>query len=368
MTAAGWLGPVLVLVTGLPLVLLPVIARRTVPLAVSVPSGQVDHPAVRAAKLRYHLATGGATALLAVASWWLPPVAVALGLLVLVAACFAIHSACRRSIIAVKRAEGWYDGERVGLAAAATDTGEVASGAGWFVAAAVLLALDVALTVAVYPSLPDPMPVHFDASGVPDRWVPKSWWTALQPTMIMAATIAFLAVLLGILRRVPLRVTPDGATDRGRTAATARVNLATTVLGICAVMLGITSGAVTVAMAFPAWSVASMVVAVLVPVVLIVAVLWLAVRARRRSEAAAPRDESGNRIETPDDDRHWIGGLVYRNRDDPSLLVLRRYGIGWSLNLGHPAGVAIAVALAVVLFATITLLIALGVTTPSGRN
>ena len=37
-----------------------------------------------------------------------------------------------------------------------------------------------------------------------------------------------------------------------------------------------------------------------------------------------------------DDDRFWKGGLVYVNRDDPALLVGKRFGIGWTLNLGNP--------------------------------
>lgn len=37
-----------------------------------------------------------------------------------------------------------------------------------------------------------------------------------------------------------------------------------------------------------------------------------------------------------DDDRFWRGGLVYVNRDDPALMVPRRFGLGWTLNFGNP--------------------------------
>lgn len=41
-------------------------------------------------------------------------------------------------------------------------------------------------------------------------------------------------------------------------------------------------------------------------------------------------------MERSTDSRHWIGGLIYYNRDDPSLLVEKRIGIGWTFNFAHP--------------------------------
>jgi len=370
MPSFAWLGPVLVVVTGIPLVLLPLMGRRTVPLGVSVPSGYVDHPAVRAARLRYHLITGIVTAALAVGSWWMPPMAVAVALLAMVAVCFVIHARCRRSIIAIKAAEGWYDGERVGLAAAASRASspdaEIASGASWFVAAALILILDLALTVALFPSMPDPIPVHFGADGTPDRWVAKSWWSALQITVIMATTVAFLAILLGIVRRIPLRLTPDGSTDRGRGAATARLRLVTTVLGVAAVLISLIAGVVTLAMAFPTAAGTLTLAAVLVPVVLVILVVALSVRTRRRAEQSAPRDDSPDRIETPDDDAHWLGGLVYVNRRDPALMVPKRYGIGWTMNLGHPIGIAVTLVVVLALIGSIVAAVVLGTASQKG--
>ncbi|QFF97455.1 DUF1648 domain-containing protein [Psychrobacillus glaciei] len=37
-----------------------------------------------------------------------------------------------------------------------------------------------------------------------------------------------------------------------------------------------------------------------------------------------------------DDDKYWKGGMLYINRDDPSILVEKRFGVGWTLNFGRP--------------------------------
>ncbi len=39
-----------------------------------------------------------------------------------------------------------------------------------------------------------------------------------------------------------------------------------------------------------------------------------------------------------DDDRYWLGGVLYNNPDDPDPFVHKRYGFGWTINFGHPVG------------------------------
>ncbi|HSI91864.1 MAG TPA: DUF5808 domain-containing protein [Jiangellaceae bacterium] len=71
----------------------------------------------------------------------------------------------------------------------------------------------------------------------------------------------------------------------------------------------------------------------------------------RMARPTVPSGQPQPGIADRDDDAHWIGGLIYINRDDPALWVAKRFGgIGWTVNLGRPTGVvmvAAVVALAV---------------------
>ena len=78
-------------------------------------------------------------------------------------------------------------------------------------------------------------------------------------------------------------------------------------------------------------------------VLLLVTVLLLAVllahfllTRRHRSHAGPPADRQFTGPIFRDDERYWLGGLFYYNPDDPDLFVPRRFGIGQSLNFGHP--------------------------------
>jgi uncharacterized membrane protein len=75
----------------------------------------------------------------------------------------------------------------------------------------------------------------------------------------------------------------------------------------------------------------------LIGLLLIVAilVLFLPMRASRsKVDTSADRPFTGFR----DDDRYWYGGSFYNNPDDPDLFVPKRYGMGWTINFGHPRG------------------------------
>ena len=45
------------------------------------------------------------------------------------------------------------------------------------------------------------------------------------------------------------------------------------------------------------------------------------------------------------DDRYWLAGVIYNNPDDPEMIVPKRFGLGWTLNLGHPTGKLIMIAM-----------------------
>jgi uncharacterized membrane protein len=47
-------------------------------------------------------------------------------------------------------------------------------------------------------------------------------------------------------------------------------------------------------------------------------------------------------------DSAWIGGLFYYNPDDPALVVEKRSGLGWTVNLGHPQARLILIGLLLV--------------------
>jgi uncharacterized membrane protein len=72
-------------------------------------------------------------------------------------------------------------------------------------------------------------------------------------------------------------------------------------------------------------------------VALVVATVWLMFYVGQGgSRLARAGDQAESHQARMDDDSLWKLGLFYVNRDDRAILVEKRFGVGYTLNLGRP--------------------------------
>ena len=215
-----------------------------------------------------------------------------------------------------------------------------------------------------YDALPASVPTHFGISGAPDAWRPKSIATVmLLPVMVLVLAIGLggMAWLTANAKRA-LRRSDQGVSlaaqlrfRRAMTRFLCGVALLTTLmltaLSVSSIEVGLGRTA-----ALAAWEMA--LTAVLVAYAL-GGTVYLAVR----------YGQGGSRLErvgasTPltnglADNRYWVLGMFYVNRDDPSILVERRFGLGYTINFGNPKAVLLLAAF----LGAILALVLLGVAT-----
>lgn len=70
--------------------------------------------------------------------------------------------------------------------------------------------------------------------------------------------------------------------------------------------------------------------------------------------ARAGRRRTSTRDAT--DDRYWSGGMFYVNRNDPAILVEKRFGMGYTLNFGNRKAWLLLVAILLLIFGPLLLL------------
>ena len=100
---------------------------------------------------------------------------------------------------------------------------------------------------------------------------------------------------------------------------------------------------------------------------LIAAVLvlfWHPQRSRTNTSTFADRGRSD--VAFRDDDRYWYAGFFYNNPDDPALFVPKRFGLGWTLNFGHPRSKLVLIGLLVGMLVLLLLPILISGTAPTG--
>lgn len=200
-----------------------------------------------------------------------------------------------------------------------------------------------------YHELPARVPTHFGPSGKPDAWQPKSFWTVmLLPlfTLIMGVGMAGVAFLIARAKRAirfPQTHISVEAQRRFRQAMTRFMSLLAVVITGMLMMMSIDSIRVGLGQA-EGLSPYGMALGIGVAVLALVCTFYFIFR---YGQGGARLERAAGNAPLTDglaDNRHWVLGAFYVNRDDPCIFVERRFGFGYTINFGNWKAVAFFVA------------------------
>ncbi|QDZ14442.1 DUF1648 domain-containing protein [Humibacter ginsenosidimutans] len=364
---------------------MPSLMPATLPLGVSVPRARSGDPAVTRHVRAYRMAIIASwilsLALLLGLSPTVPAAAVLTSVLFLVAASTVAYVVARSGIVRAKRRGDWYADATVRPPANVASVQQPPAPVGWLVFSLVVLLVAFGIGVAVYPSLPQSVPVHWGASGQPDRFAPKGVWSVFGPLIIGVLVAAGLFAVSFAVRAAPVRADQSLTAEQNERRASliqsagssliGRLTAATAIMIVWpavvswlwpdasgAVIAGIVVGVALMLIVVVAFVLASRRAAATARVAVDGDMLGASARSRRpgAGSVSAAHDSGPAHASTPDapdDDRYWKGGLIYVNRDDPAVFVQRRFGVGWTVNFGRPGGVLFGVVLVVLVVAAI---------------
>jgi len=192
-------------------------------------------------------------------------------------------------------------------------------------------------TVLYYPSLPEQIPTHWGPNGQPDAFTTKS------PASVISLPLILL-VMQGMFLMINETTKRSGIKLSATSTAASRIRQLTLRKYISWFMFLI-SILITMLFAFLQLSMIheglfgdSMML--LVPIVFLLVVLGgtmvFAFKVGRAGEEI--RSEPVEGLADLDEDQYWKGGLFYFNKNDPSVFVEKRFGVGMTINLANPKG------------------------------
>lgn len=179
--------------------------------------------------------------------------------------------------------------------------------------------------------------VHWGANGQPDRWAARSFEGVFLPLLDAAATLAVLTFLLyGIAHWLrPIHAAGRPATRESRFRRT----MSTMLLALEYFLASLLSWVALRPLLPHAYQRLPSVI-VLLPVLIIVVnvavLMWLGQGGSRVSLPDGPQPDSAKPVGDRTEDRFWKLGVFYFNRDDPSVMVERRFGLGYTMNFARP--------------------------------
>ena len=199
-----------------------------------------------------------------------------------------------------------------------------------------------------YHLLPDQIPTHWGINGKPDAFTDKNPFTAVSMPLIM---LVLQAMFLGInegKRNSGIKLSASSLAASRNRQLTLRKN--------SSIFMFFTSVLITILSTFLQLTtihegLVGDTVMIAVPIVFLLlvfaGVILLAIKVGKSDKKLD--EQAGGKIADYDQEEYWKLGLFYFNKNDPSIFVEKRFGVGWSLNFANPIGYAIVLIPLVVL-------------------
>ncbi|EON71965.1 DUF1648 domain-containing protein [Lysinibacillus sphaericus] len=184
-----------------------------------------------------------------------------------------------------------------------------------------------------YATIPDVFATHWNAQGEIDGWTEKTWISVIElPLLLLGMQLTYL--LLGIgMKGAKIQLSAqekEASANRERHQRKygswylAAINLGVTILLVVLQYTTIILQNETASYFFPLF-----IGFMMLTFSGLLLFIW---RIRKSNE----RFDTINTNETvPGDDLYWKWGIFYINKDDPALLIQKKFGIGWTVNLGN---------------------------------
>jgi uncharacterized membrane protein len=184
--------------------------------------------------------------------------------------------------------------------------------------------------------IPDRFPVHWGMNGQPDRWATRSFIGVFLPLLMGAFFCALLGFFAHAIPRWSCVIRVGGAA--GESERYFRRTMVSIVVAAEYFMALVFAWAGIQALSAVRTGPPGIVPILVLSLSFTVVATFLLIRAGQGGSRLAGAAAAAGAIPTGDRtaDRYWRLGLFYVNGDDPALFVEKRFGIGYTINWGHP--------------------------------
>lgn len=215
-----------------------------------------------------------------------------------------------------------------------------------------VVGLGIFLYIVKYPSLPNQIPINFDLEGNVTNYVGKSVYSVFLILLISAIVTLGIYCLMRLNISAKKEISRFNPKEEGQNLLIARerLNLVMSAVVLCLNILLI----VTPAFAFE-WipgkmnlvmisSLSILAIIILIFIIYMVTTGFSGDRLSRRDDEGT-EEVKDNKIYFEKSENNWRWGIIYINKDDPTLMVEKRMGGGYTLNFGNPKAIWILVAI-----------------------
>ncbi|MFY3790967.1 DUF1648 domain-containing protein [Ureibacillus sp. MALMAid1270] len=211
-------------------------------------------------------------------------------------------------------------------------------------------------TVMNYELLPENIPTHWGPTGEPDAFTKKTPFTAVQmPGFLLLMQIMFLGIHIATKKSgIKLSVTNALASRKRQLGMRKYSSWLMILVSLAITILFTFFQLTTIHPNIFDGSPLLLIIPFVILAIILISTITFAIKVGRSDKQIDPVIE-GN-ITDIDEDKYWKGGLWYFNKNDPSIFVEKRFGVGYTLNFANPIGYLIVILpVLIILFVSIFL-------------
>ncbi|MDQ0175431.1 DUF1648 domain-containing protein [Bacillus chungangensis] len=207
----------------------------------------------------------------------------------------------------------------------------------------------IAYTAVQYRILPEQIPFHWGADGMPDSFKAKNPFSVnVLPIILFIMQLLFLGINEATKRSgIKLSVANTEASRIRQLAlrkysswfmfmTSTLITMLFSFLQLTTIHEGLVGSVVMFAVPF------------IFLLIILIGTAVFAIKVGTAGEHTETHPVEG--ISDFDDDLYWRAGIFYFNKNDPSIFVEKRFGVGWTINLANPIGYLIIFGPLVIIF------------------
>ncbi len=329
-------------------VTVPFIVKRTVVFGVTIPYEQAKHPKVVYFKRLYALITfiiGVTLTIGFLLSFQENEKFVLAGVtipLVIIVTGLSLYFYFHYKMIKLKQSQDWYKEIKqvhfADLAIRAKD--EMLASIVHFIPTIITISIAI-LSIKLYDQLPSQIPTHWGPDGQPDAFSDKSWMSVVSfPGILLLLQLMFFGINV-FTKRSGIKINAGNVTSSQIRQLRLR-KYSSWFLFVINILMTLLFTFIQLNLLYE--NIFSVSLMMLMPLFFMVTILagalGLAIKVGRVDSDFEGKFEinSSSNVDGIDEDQYWKGGLIYFNRNDPSIFVEKRFGIGWTMNFAHPIG------------------------------
>lgn len=220
----------------------------------------------------------------------------------------------------------------------------------WFIISFVLAFLTMFFTFKHYDQIPEKIPMNYNLSGEITNWADKSYRSILMmPITQVYVTFIFLFVNT-VISKAKQQISAENPEESMEQNIIFRRRWSAFMVwsGTAVVLL---LSFVQYSFIYPVNQSLLLMVPLVISFLIIVSAIFLSITTGQGgSRVKTSIDKSGKVIDR-DHDEYWKLGQFYFNKNDPSIFLEKRFGIGWTNNWAHPVSWLIIIGIIILAFA-----------------